>query len=186
LIHRIDEKNEVMKEIQIEKKKIAKKSIGGFSKMVVLTIVIMVLSVLNSFSQNDCKVILKAKNNRTTKTIQNLEYTYTLFLENADSLAYEYSLTGLNNNDECTNPDGLPIISNIDLSIILMDSDLNPINENVFIAPGESFKFYLKLKVPENSPFDTWNCTEVKADVIGCDSAILHLHTFNPNPETLE
>jgi len=155
------------------------------SKPLFIALALVIIN-LNSFSQNSCKIQLSAEHNRTVRTITDSEYVYALFVINSGTSDRDISLSAGNYNEECTNPDGLPVDSNINLNISLLDSDLQPISNNVRLGPGGSYKFFLKVEVPDGSPFDAWNCTQVIASSQGCRPATLLLHTFYPNPENLE
>jgi hypothetical protein len=175
-----------MKKIDIINNRIIKNTVTKPLHYLALLIVLMALTAFNSFSQTNCDVKLSAEFKRTVKTIKDSEYTYTLFLKNSGNVVYEINLSGINYNHDCINPDKLPIETNEDFNINLFDLDFNIIDKNISIEPGENYKFYLNLKVPDGAVFNTWNCTKAIAKSGDCPPITLELHTFNPHPENRE
>jgi hypothetical protein len=152
-------------------------------KIIGISLILIFISVLNSFSKNNCGGNLTAEFNRTIKTILNSEVTYTLLLKNTDIVTHEYLLKNIN--DNVSNPDGLIAEPRVTMNSVLLDSAMNILTK-ITLVPGGQIKFFLKLVVPENTSFDTWNCTEVLAEPEDCETVTLELYTFNPNPSNLE
>lgn len=135
-----------------------------------------------TFAQNNCNTTLTAEKNRTVKTFRDSEYTYTLYLENADDVVHEYEITASNYNEGCENPDGSPSDNNISIDFSIIDTETNLISEKISIQPGGELKFYVKLIVPDGASFETWNCSLIQAVANSCDTARVILHTYSPNP----
>lgn len=157
-----------------------------FTKYFSLVVILFFASTMFSVAQNNCNINLRAENNRTIKTIRSSEYTYTLYLENLDQVSHNIVLSGYNHNEGCENPGQLQMDSKVSLSIFLLDQDSNIISDIFQLGAGQKIKFYLKLVVPENTPFESWNCTEVLVEAVNCEPVTLELYTFNPHPENLE
>ena len=151
-----------------------------------LAVFLLLAVTINTMAQNESQPILKADANRTVKTLTGSQFVYTLFLENTDAVSHNYLITGKNQNENCLNPDGMSSETNIDLNISVEDPGKNPITDSVTVAPGETFQFFVKLEVPDNTAYNAWNCTVITVDAEDCSPATLLLHTFYPNPENLE
>jgi hypothetical protein len=84
----------------------------------------------------------------------NTTNTFTIYTE-------DYSATG-------ENPDGSSMENNLDFNQELLDMNLNPLNEEITLAPGETYDFIVKLSLPFGNQYDRWNCTEIKAINSSC------------------
>lgn len=80
--------------------------------------------------------------------------TFTIYTE-------DYSATG-------ENPDGSSMENNLDFNQELLDMNLNPLNEEITLAPGETYDFIVKLSLTFGNHYDRWNCTEIRAINSSC------------------
>lgn len=83
------------------------------------------------------------------------------------------------------NPDGSSLENNINLTQELLDMNLNSINGELSLNPGETFDFILKLTLPLGNQYDIWNCTEIKAINNSCpeNEGRAVVYTYIPVPE---
>jgi uncharacterized repeat protein (TIGR01451 family)/gliding motility-associated-like protein len=80
--------------------------------------------------------------------------------------------------DACVNPPTMiPTGDNVDLENIVLDLDENPLSTTPWIAPGETYSFYLELTTPNGTPANRWNCTDV--DVTSEVSGLIKTETFH-------
>ncbi len=170
------------------KKRLHKIQIAMNYKSLFLIVLLLAFPAAITFAQNNCKANITVLKNRNVKTITNSEYTFTLYLENSGSKAGEFTITANNANGSNENPDGSPTGSNIELTHQLLDTGMNPISNPVLVKAGETFSFLLKLSVPEGSPIEAWNCTEVSVEADNCVLApgSILLYVFNPDPDNHE
>jgi hypothetical protein len=148
-----------------------------------ILLVFVFTSVLSSFSQNNCGGNLSAEFKRTIKTITDSKATFTLLLKNTDLVTHEYTFKNIN--DNVSNPDGLKAEPKVSMNSVLLDTTMSVLTK-ISLAPGEQTKFFLRLTLPEKTPFDSWNCTQVTAETIGCSPVKIELFAFYPNPDNRE
>lgn len=97
--------------------------------------------------------------------------TFTIYAE-------DYSANG-------ENPDGSSLENNLDFNQELLDMNLNPLNGEITLAPGETYDFIVKLSLPFGNQYDRWNCTEIKAINSSCpeNEGRTVVFTYVPVPE---
>ncbi len=102
--------------------------------------------------------------------VQNLGNVWDRFSIYTDPLNAEYA--------DCENPPTMiPTGDNVDLNNALLDLDDNPITLTPWIAPGETYSFYLELTTPNGTPANRWNCTDL--DVTSEVSGVIKTETFH-------
>jgi len=97
--------------------------------------------------------------------------TFTIYAE-------DYSANG-------ENPDGSSLENNLDFNQELLDMNSNPLNEEITLAPGETYDFIVKLSLPFGNQYDRWNCTEIKAVNSSCpeNEGRVVVFTYVPVPD---
>jgi hypothetical protein len=142
--------------------------------------VLLLLSVSGIYAQ-DCKVFITAENN--IESVNSEGRTYFMELQNSGSQELNLVLSVVNNNS-CVNPDQSSGNSNVNLNAQIMTVDKQLIVGNILLKPNEVYKFLVLVTVPEGTPINHWNCSEVKAIPDECPdlSFSLILNTYIPSP----
>jgi hypothetical protein len=148
-----------------------------------ILIAFLITSELSAFSQTNCGSLI-VESNRDIRTCIGSSLTYTLFLKNNDLMTHEYTLGCIN--DMVSNPNGITAEPKAIFNAELLDSNLNVLNKKVVLTPGEQLKFFIKLTAPQNTPYESWNCSQVVAETKDCESFKLNLFSFYPNPNDHE
>jgi len=87
---------------------------------------------------------------------------------------------------DCVNPDGSPSTGNQVLYNDVLDLDDQTITVTPWLAPGETYSFYLMLTTPPGTSANRWNCTNltITSDVCGRnETKTFHTETINPPSE---
>lgn len=102
--------------------------------------------------------------------VQNLGNVWDRFSVATDPLNAEYA--------DCVNPP-VPDLTgdNVELENELLALDGSPLGTSDWIAPGETFTFFLQLTTPNGTPANRWNCTDV--DVTSEVSGLMKTETFH-------
>ncbi|MCB2207420.1 MAG: hypothetical protein KQH67_03915 [Bacteroidetes bacterium] len=93
---------------------------------------------------------------------------YQIRIENTGNTTSTFTIYAEDFSASGENPDGSSMENNLDFNQELLDINLNPINEEITLAPGETYDFIVKLSLPFGNEYDRWNCTEVKAINSSC------------------
>jgi len=121
------------------------------------------------------------------KMSTNSTFYYLVVVQNTGNVWDKYTLYVDPDNPEfadCTNPDGSTNTRNQKLFNQIQDLDGNPITETDWIAPGETFLFYLQLTTPPGTSANRWNCTDlvVTSTICGREKTeTYHTNTINPS-----
>lgn len=147
------------------------------------------------FSQNKtgCSAELTVEKNRSIKSASENGTFFTLELKNTSSVSKTYTITSSKTEQPCkksnnnisksanTNPD-------LNVSIQLPDNlNSNAKDASVTLSGGSSQKFYVKVEVPQGTPYNTWSCLKISATSENCSSngaeTILSVYIPNPSEE---
>lgn len=147
------------------------------------------------FSQNNtgCNAELSVEKNRSIKSAGENGVFFTLILKNTSSTTKTYSITAEKTKQACekgsnhvsksgiTNPD-------LDVAVLLPDNLTSKLsNTTVSVNAGASQKFYVKVDVPDGTPYHNWSCLMVTAKSENCGTngaeAILSVYIPNPSEE---
>lgn len=93
---------------------------------------------------------------------------YQIRIENTGNTTSTFTIYAEDFSASGENPDGSSMENNLDFNQELLDMNLNPINEEITLAPGETYDFIVKLSLLFGNEYDRWNCTEVKAINSSC------------------
>lgn len=145
-------------------------------KYTVLIISFLVNPVI-SFSQN-CNANLEVSKNRNSRSTSNSGTYYKMSITN-NGPNDVYSLSSSNTNTICTNSDGSNSATNVELNISFEDLNYNSIT-SVSLKSGETVNFLVHILVPNGTPIDKWNCTQISAKSNLCTNYKINttLHTL--------
>jgi hypothetical protein len=137
-------------------------------------------------SQDECLITLKSQNG-VYRNLEDSKTTYLIQVENKGSSPVNLTLSVQNQNQNCQNPDNSGNASNVLLILELLDATTNQAFSSATVAPGELFTFTVKAVAPQNTPFNTWSCAEVRAVPGNCTGSPVTLTLFSyvpdPSPE---
>lgn len=110
---------------------------------------------------------------------------YQIRIENTGNTASTYTIYADDFSASGENPDGSSMENNINFNQELLDINLNPINGEISLAPGETYDFIVKVSLPLGNQYDRWNCTEIKAISSSCpeNEGRTVVFTYVPVPE---
>jgi uncharacterized repeat protein (TIGR01451 family)/gliding motility-associated-like protein len=113
-------------------------------------------------------------------------FAYLVVIQNTGNVYDRYALYTDPDNPEyasCTNPDGSSSSGNRKLGNALLDINGDPLSITPWIAPGQTYSFYLELTTPNGTPAHSWNCTDLTAtSSITGDQLTQTFHTQAINP----
>ena len=151
--------------------------------------ILMLLFVLNtsmSLGQGGCKADLKVEHDRNARSTPPDGTYYKMEISNSGNSIDSYTLSTLDVNKTCLNPDKSLTANNVVVNIEFLDKALKPIKE-VRVNPRETVTFFAYVVVPKGTPFDKWSCTQVIAKSKACPNykvdTILHTLVINPNQD---
>ena len=128
------------------------------------------------FGQNTLNLNLLEKSNKPTSTT---EHFYLFEVTNNAEGAKLVDLRAKNSNACDFTGDTCELIQQV------LDINQTTQIDEVLLEARESFKFYVKITRPENTPLDTWNCTKVYAKYKNnqVHSNYVYIESFVPNPD---
>lgn len=147
------------------------------------------------FSQNkiSCNAELTVEKNRSIKSAGEGGAFFTLVLKNTSSFSKTYTITSSKTKQPCkksNNNISKSTNTNPDLNVYIQLPDnlnSNAQDASLTLSGGSSQKFYVKVEVPENTPYDTWSCLSISAKSENCSSngaeTILSVYIPNPSEE---
>ena len=145
-----------------------------------------ILSTSITYAQNTCNAILIVEDNGNVDSASQEGVTYKMTFTNNGFSAETYTLSAININSICKNPDESAANKNVILSTQFLDSNKNKITE-ITIEPGESIHFLTKLTIPVGTTLARWSCNQIVATAKNCTSykvdTTLHTYVLNPNNE---
>ncbi|MFS4481434.1 Fn3-like domain-containing protein [Hyunsoonleella sp. 2307UL5-6] len=147
------------------------------------------------FSQNiaDCNAELSVEKNRSVKSIGENGTFFTLDLKNTSNTSKTYTITSNKTEQPCkksniVNSKRINISPDLDVTFLTpenLNSNLKEIS--VTVNSGSSQKLYVKVEVPNGTPYNTWTCLKINAKSEGCTSngaeTILSAYISNPSEE---
>ncbi len=163
-------------------------------KTIFILITTCFIGLINPIEKNDmedlqnCSAELSVEKNRNYKSADEEGASFNLILENTSTRKTTYNISTTNLTTPCgnnnTNIKNSPI-SNVELNVVLhaTDSKGSSLNE-VTVNAGQTFKFRVKVNVPEGTPYNNWSCIEVEAKSNDCTSNSVStiLSVYVPNP----
>ncbi len=110
---------------------------------------------------------------------------YQIRIENTGNTTNTFTIYADDFSASGENPDGSSMDNNINFNQELLDINLNSLNGEVTLAPGETYDFLVKLTIPSRNQYDRWNCTEIKAINSECpeNEGRAVVFTYVPVPE---
>lgn len=145
----------------------------------IATIILVVFSTLNSFSQETLKLsIIKG----TEKPNSETEHFYLLKVSNTTNSEFTFNISATNKS--CNNEQLLQT----DLKQEILDKQKSKILDVINIQTGKTVEFYVKISRTQNATQNSWNCTEIKAisnngNVL---SNIITIESLIPNPNNAD
>jgi len=134
----------------------------------------------------ECRAELNVNKNRNFESADYIDGTsFTLVLKNTSTQATTYTILTNNLLQRCSNGINKNISnnsnrsasSNVNLNVSIQTHNLNNSNiskkspyPEIMIAGGQEYRFKVNISVPEETPFNTWSCIEVKAISNNCNS----------------
>ena len=144
------------------------------------------------FSQNNkgCNAELSVEKNRSIKSAGEKSAFFTLILKNTSSSTKTFNISAGNTTYSCKKNNynvtkGSNINPELNVSIQWPKDIVSKTNDNsITLSGGVTQKFYLKVEVPDGTPFYTWSCLKVNAKSEDCssDGAETILSVYIPNP----
>lgn len=141
------------------------------------------------YAQSDkCKIELVTDKGRNVKSTQKNGTFYKLTLTNLGKNKDTFTIYSKNINNSCNELENqigtTSKRSNLKIKIL----DINKADCNSFtLNPGESIHFLIKIIVPENTPIDSWCCTQIISHSSNCEtitsSTVLQTLVINSNDE---
>ncbi|PQV46209.1 Fn3 domain-containing protein [Jejuia pallidilutea] len=147
------------------------------------------------FSQNNtgCNAELTVEKNRNIKSVGENGAFFNLILKNTSSTTKTYTVNVDKTKQSCKKSNNITskeasINPELDLSIILPDNLTSKSSDTtITINGGGSQKFYVKVNVPNGTPYYSWSCLEVSAKSENCSSSsaktVLSVYITNPSEE---
>ena len=109
---------------------------------------------------------------------------YKVILTNNGSSTDTYTLSLVDINSNCKNPDNSATNTNVKLDNTFLNSNKNQISD-LTVSPSESVLFLVKLTIPSGTSLSKWSCNQILATSKNCSSykveTILHTYVLNPN-----
>jgi hypothetical protein len=146
-----------------------------------------------SQSSTGCNAELSVEKNRSMKSTGKNGAFFTLELKNTSNSSKSYTVTSGKTKQPCKKSNNLISKSTNTKSglnvFILSPSDIKSKSEKVTFSVngGSTQKFYVKVEVPEGTPYDTWSCFKITAKSDNCSSngaeTILSAYVTNPSEE---
>ena len=155
-----------------------------------------------NLTQNCSAELSVIKNRNFESADYNDGTSFTVLLKNTSSQTTTYTLSTNNLSKPCSNSLNKNINndknkmsdSNVELDVSILthnldDSDKNKnikaSNSEIKIAGGQEYKFKIVVSVPEETPFNSWSCIEVKARSNNCNlnsvNTILSVFVSDPS-----
>lgn len=147
-----------------------------------------------SFSQNKfgCNTELSVEKNRSIKSVGENGVFFTLVLKNTSSTNKTFAITASKANTPCKTSKTVSNTTNNNSDLKVSFILANNINEasskiEIPVNGSNSQKFFVKVEVPEGTPYNTWSCLEINAKPENCSSdgaqSILSVYVTNPSEE---
>jgi len=147
------------------------------------------------FSQSNtgCNAELTVEKNRSIKSVGENGTFFNLILKNTSNTTKTYTVSVDKTKQSCKKSNnittkGANINPDLELSILLPDNLTSKSSDTtITINGGDSQKFYVKVNVPNGTPYYTWSCLEVSSKSENCSSSsaktILSVYIANPSEE---
>ncbi len=129
-----------------------------------------------SQSKTGCNAELSVEKNRSIKSVGENGAFFTLELKNTSSVSKTYTITSSKTKQPCKKSNYLISKStnnnsNLDVTFLLPDNiNSNTKDISFTVNRGDSQKFYVKVEVPDGTPYETWNCLMINAKSENCSS----------------
>lgn len=137
----------------------------------------------NSLQSSSSEVLSLTSLNRQVRSINKFGTTYVLEAKNNSSVEINATVSIENHNTEIENPDESSIAENVNLMFnVHLAGQQTPL-ESIKLKPGSLIQFEVTVTVPQNTPYEKWNCAkiEIVPNDPGLSPVLLMLHTFIPD-----
>lgn len=143
-------------------------------------------------NKSNCKATLEVKQNRNTRSVKpNSGVSYYLILKNTSNKTSTYKLTSESLKNSCYTKDDKNLQratknENIFLEVSFNKNTLSKTNfVDITLKSGESKKVEVRLFTAIDTPIKRWNCTEIKAVSVDCNTVVAStvLKTYIANPQ---
>ena len=164
--------------------------ISFFSKIVICNFLFAFLFISGMYAQS-CNAELVVEKNRNVRSAGNADgTTFSVVLTNKGKTASTYTLSTENLEKSCAveGESSRTSLSNVNLDVSINNSESRSSRgDKVFLKPGESYKFKVRVDVPKGTPFKRWSCIQVKANSNTCKSSevstVLKVFVRDPSNE---
>jgi hypothetical protein len=156
-------------------------SVNSFSKVLMMSAVILLLLPLWASSQH-CSFTVTSLNN--IESVNADGRIYFIQLKNNSNEGVIVGLSVVNNNLG-KNPDSTSCSTNVQLTAQLINSAGQRLPDHISLDPNAQFSFQVKVIAPVGTLLEHWNKLLLKAVADKCPGymATVDLYTFIPRPE---
>lgn len=153
-----------------------------FQKNIFFLLLCLITTV--SFAQSgSCKATFGVEKNRNYGNTTKDGARFTLVITNEGNSTDVYNLTAANVNGSCSNNDESSTSKNVNLNSSFVDKNSAKIT-SIEVPPHSTVKFSVRLTVPQGTPYNRWNCTQINATSSNCTNYAVNtvVHTIVNNP----
>lgn len=149
----------------------------------IFPILFCLIPALTSAQSGSCKAKIEVEKNRIYSSAGKDGAYFTLVLTNDGNSSDVYNLSALNINGNCDNNDQSSTSENVNLMGSFLDNNNAPIT-SLTVSSHQTASFSIHLIVPQGTPFNKWNCTQINATSTNCTSYTVNtvVHTIVNNP----
>ncbi len=155
----------------------------AISAQLAVVLVFVFVAPIAYCQSSNCQGVLKVAKDRNTKSVSTNGTYYAMEISNTGSATAIYNLNAVNVNSSCTNNDGTSTSTNVNLTIQIVDTNLQTIS-TISIPAGETVRFLVSVKPPIGTPYSKWNCTQIIAMSTSCAGYSINttLHSLVSDP----
>lgn len=133
----------------------------------------------------ECQADISVEKDRNFKSADESGATFIMLLENKSTESAIFDISSQNITAQCSNNPIDPAEPNVQLNVsyLLFESD-QTMYTKITMNAGQTYKFRVKVTVPNGTPFNRWGCIQINAKPELCHSYSVNtvLSVYVPNP----